>query len=171
MRTRQIPARSPRSAAFTLVEIALALGVAAFSLVAILGMLPIALDNSRDSRLQTRAVFISRGIFDDLKAGSDGKAIVKIANTGSSSDFEIIEASTALDRTLSLAYDLDGNLLGKAGNYQTGSGMPASATFVAQLHLVKVADQPAMAELSIETPATANQQNRKLYLFRTNLIF
>lgn len=158
-----------REAAFTLIEIALALGIAGFALVAILGMLPVAIDNSRQSRLQTRAVFISRGIFEDLKAGNDGKAMVKTTNTGGNSDFTLVDTTNPLDRSFTMAWDIDGKLLNTSGNYLTGEGMPASAIYVGQLHLLKAADKPLVAELSLETPATASQANRKVYFFVSEL--
>ena len=67
--------RSPRSdphprGGFSLVEIALALGVVALALVSILGLIPVALDAAEESRSQARAALISRRIFADLRAGT-----------------------------------------------------------------------------------------------------
>jgi type II secretory pathway pseudopilin PulG len=56
------------AAAFSLVEITLALGVAAFCLVAILGMLPVGLNNQQTAVQQTTANAIISQIVADLRA-------------------------------------------------------------------------------------------------------
>jgi uncharacterized protein (TIGR02598 family) len=58
------------SAAFSLVEITLALGVAAFCLVAILGMLPVGLKTQQASANQTVANGIISQIAGDLRAAA-----------------------------------------------------------------------------------------------------
>jgi uncharacterized protein (TIGR02598 family) len=57
-----------KTAAFSLVEITLALGVAAFCLIAVLGMLPVALKTQQASVQQTTANEIISQIFSDLRA-------------------------------------------------------------------------------------------------------
>jgi uncharacterized protein (TIGR02598 family) len=56
------------TAAFSLVEVTLALGVAAFALLAILGMLPTSLKTQQASIQQTTANSIISQIFSDLRA-------------------------------------------------------------------------------------------------------
>jgi uncharacterized protein (TIGR02598 family) len=56
------------TAAFSLVEVTLALGVAAFALLAILGMLPTGLKTQQASIQQTTANSIISQIFSDLRA-------------------------------------------------------------------------------------------------------
>ena len=58
----------PETAAFSLVEVALALGVAAFALLAIMGMLPTTLKTQQASIQQTTANTIISQIFSDLRA-------------------------------------------------------------------------------------------------------
>jgi uncharacterized protein (TIGR02598 family) len=60
--------RLPETSAFSLVEITLALGVAAFALLAILGMLPTSLKTQQASIQQTTANSIISQIFSDLRA-------------------------------------------------------------------------------------------------------
>jgi uncharacterized protein (TIGR02598 family) len=57
-----------RIAAFSLVEVTLALGVAAFAMLAILGMLPTTLKTQQTSIQQTTANAIISSIFADLRA-------------------------------------------------------------------------------------------------------
>ena len=56
------------TAAFSLVEVALALGVAAFCLIAVLGLLPASLKTQQASIQQTTANSIISQIFTDLRA-------------------------------------------------------------------------------------------------------
>ena len=56
------------TAAFSLVEVTLALGVAAFCLIAVLGMLPVGLKTQQASVNQTMANAIISQIIDDLRA-------------------------------------------------------------------------------------------------------
>ena len=58
----------PETAAFSLVEVTLALGVAAFALLAIMGMLPTSLKTQQASIQQTTANQIISTIFADLRA-------------------------------------------------------------------------------------------------------
>ncbi len=55
-------------AAFSLVEVVLALGIAAFCLLAVIGMLPIAVKSQQASVQQTAANSITSGIIADLRA-------------------------------------------------------------------------------------------------------
>jgi len=57
-----------KTAAFSLVEIVLAIGVTAFALIAILGMLPVALKTQQTSIQQTTANEIMNTIFGDMRA-------------------------------------------------------------------------------------------------------
>lgn len=58
--------------AFSLVEVTLALGVAAFSLVAIFGLLPIALNSNQSAIEQTAAASLTMTVVADLRAVPSG---------------------------------------------------------------------------------------------------
>lgn len=53
---------------FSLVEVTMALGIAAFSLVSILGLIPVGLNSSAGARRQTEAVSILSSITADLRS-------------------------------------------------------------------------------------------------------
>jgi hypothetical protein len=57
-----------KAAAFSLVEIVIALGVAAFCLIAVLGMLPVSVKTQQASVNQTKANSIISQVVDDLRA-------------------------------------------------------------------------------------------------------
>ena len=59
-----------RTAAFSLIEIVLAVGIVSFALVGILGLFPVALDSAAASQDATQASFIAEEIFSGLKASA-----------------------------------------------------------------------------------------------------
>ena len=61
-------ARRPRTAGFSLIEVTLALGIVAFSLVGIIGVLPIAATSSRQSFDQNRAAAIGETVFSSFRS-------------------------------------------------------------------------------------------------------
>jgi Verrucomicrobium spinosum paralogous family TIGR02598 len=56
------------SCAFSLVEVALALGIAAFCLIAIFGLMPVGLQTNRNATSQTAATNITAAVVADLRA-------------------------------------------------------------------------------------------------------
>lgn len=66
----KFPARLHRSAvaAFSLIEIVLAVGIISFALVGILGLFPVALGAAADSREETQATFIADQVFAGLSS-------------------------------------------------------------------------------------------------------
>ncbi len=167
MRLRRPDSRSKASFAFSLVEIALALGVVGFALVAILGMVPVAVESARVAREETRATFIARSILETLQSGEKGKAVIE---TGSGS-FTTVDMPPASPVTRHLAYDSEGKLLGEATGYneQTGTNAPTGSTFIASLRLTPQPGKPVHVSCRVETPANAAAANRKSYPFVTLL--
>jgi uncharacterized protein (TIGR02598 family) len=95
-------------AGFSLVEIVLALGVVAFAIVAILGVLPVGLQTSHGSQNDTRATLIAQAIFASLvsQARAQFDNMQLILADGSPLAFPLAQSST-----ISLYADNDGNLL------------------------------------------------------------
>ncbi len=60
--------RDRNRSAFSLVEVVLALGIASFSMVSILGLLPVGLSNSRSSTAQTGAMNLITAIAADIRS-------------------------------------------------------------------------------------------------------
>ncbi len=56
------------SPAFSLIELTLALGIAAFCLIAVFGLVPVAVLTNRNATSQTRATNITAGVVADLRA-------------------------------------------------------------------------------------------------------
>jgi type II secretory pathway pseudopilin PulG len=80
------PARS--RAAFSLIEIILAVAVIAFALTAILGLFPVAVGAATDSQRETQSALIARSILDQLAArpGSATRYFTLETNSASSMD-------------------------------------------------------------------------------------
>src|SRR5438067_305615 len=57
-----------REAAFSLVEVTLALGIAAFCLLAVFGLMPIGVQTNRNATSQTRATNIMAAVVADMRA-------------------------------------------------------------------------------------------------------
>ena len=62
--------RSPSQYAFSLVEVTLALGIAGFCLLTIVGMLPVGLSSNKNSMEQSSAANLARAIAADLRTSS-----------------------------------------------------------------------------------------------------
>jgi uncharacterized protein (TIGR02598 family) len=61
--------------AFALVEITLALGVAAFCLIAVLGLVPVGVQTNRNATSQTAATNILSSVVSDIRASPPGQGL------------------------------------------------------------------------------------------------
>ena len=68
-----------RRAGFSLVEIALALGIAAFALIAIFGLLPVGINSNKTAAEQTAVVDIATGLIADMRQAPTAAAIATAA--------------------------------------------------------------------------------------------
>jgi len=66
--------RNPNLSAFSLVEIALALGICSFCLLVLLGLLGTGIASSRTSTNETLAINLMNQVVDDLQAAAAGQA-------------------------------------------------------------------------------------------------
>jgi uncharacterized protein (TIGR02598 family) len=57
-----------KTSAFSLVEVTLALGIAAFCLIAVFGLIPVGMQTNRDATSRTRATNMMTGVIADLRA-------------------------------------------------------------------------------------------------------
>lgn len=159
-------------AAFTLIEIALSLGIASFALIGILGVIPIAVEAAKQSQDETRATFIASTIIETLRSGPESEGILQLqANPEAPFAYESIALRTSIEPvTHDLAYDNEGLFLGRADdyNYETGENSLPGTIFIARLTLRK--DRELVeTEVSVETPAIAPERNRKKYSYVTFL--
>ena len=64
----------PAAAAFSLVELTLALGIAAFCLIAVFGLVPVGVQTNRNATSQTAATNILSSVVSDIRASPPGQA-------------------------------------------------------------------------------------------------
>jgi uncharacterized protein (TIGR02598 family) len=115
------------SPAFSLVEVVIALGIISFAVIAIVGMLPVALKSSQDSMRETDATLIAQRIFSELKTGSSGNRSVTTAPDGISTH----NINLAANSTNYLAFTQDGTV-----QAHTNSANPTpSYDFYAQISI------------------------------------
>jgi uncharacterized protein (TIGR02598 family) len=130
-----------KSAAFSLIEVTLALGVAAFCLIAVLGLMPVGVQTNRNATSQTAATSIIASVVSDLRA-------TPIANS-TSSQFRITFGTPA-----TLYFDSAGQFttsLGANSRYRLDVSFPTSPAGLryADLRLT----WPAPVDPSTTTPS------------------
>jgi type II secretory pathway component PulJ len=148
---------SSRRAGFSLVEITLALGVAAFCLVAILGMLPVGLKTQQTSSQQTTANAIISQILGDLRAdvrlppGQQAKSQESTAGLGLHGHW----ADVATPDTL--YFTSDGR---KTGNLNAATP-PADAVFRATItYRLPPTDTTSLASITVSWPAAQSDLSK-----------
>ncbi len=154
------PSRSVK--AFSLIEVLLAIGIVSFAVVAIVGMLPIALNTAKDSMLETDAAIIAQRVFAELQASTGTNRPVSISAHG---DTKAIDMSS--DGTNYLAF-------GDTCEVQSSPSSEAPITDMAVqfLGIVSVATNTGISnlsrvEVSITSPASAPASSRKTNAFVT----
>jgi type II secretory pathway pseudopilin PulG len=174
---------------FSLVEIIMALGLVAVSVIGILSVFPAALDTARDSKAETRVTYIAQGLISELMTGNLSQ--VKIAERRQSldrpyngdlsdSNANPISAYRTLDltttQTVYLLFDQEGAVLRAATNSEYANGIVPSATETPAVFLAKLTSEYgnafypanlALIRLSVETPAATVEAKRKKYAFAT----
>jgi len=141
-----------KTTAFSLVELTLALGVAAFALIAILGMLPVGLKTQQASVEQTTAAEIISQIAADLRA-----AVRKPGNAGNPNSTSVqfgLRGYWANAATPSwLYFTNDGNYISGSTNQST---VPATATFIAFINYrLPPSATTSLADVVVSWPAAA----------------
>ena len=161
-----------RQQGFTLVEIALALGIFAFAIVAIMALFPVGLRSANESRVETIVTQIARTVLSDLRTGEFKKARIVIA--------PLPVAGTTPGPTQIREFDLSENPPGPVFLvYTAGGQIVKSLTSQAAYNkanpdgdfLVKVESRlvqttaPVLAQVTVtvESPAAAPVENRTTY--------
>ena len=126
--------------AFSLVEVVLALGVAAFALTAVFGLLPVAVQTNRNATSQTDATSILASVIADLRAPPNGSV--------ASTQYQITFGSSK-----TLYFDGAGQFttaLGASSKYQLNVTFPPNEGFT---------HSPTYADLKLTWPAAATAAN------------
>jgi type II secretory pathway pseudopilin PulG len=167
-----------KAAAFTLVEVIIAMGVLTISLVGILALFPVAFNTARESTYETRVAFIAETILADVKSTatseSDNNPTPTILRRSRILDDGMNElALLDLDQTAPseawFSIDIDGQLSGSISENEFESGVN-DAGFVAKISAIyDTPEHPGLTEIRIvvEAPGIAPQANRRSYPFVT----
>jgi uncharacterized protein (TIGR02598 family) len=143
-----------RSGAFSLVEVAIALGIVGFAFVAIMGLIPIGVNTNQTSSEQTAAAGLVTGIVADLRA-----APVSIPPAASTSPrFQVpLPASGSAQHTLFLRED--GSAIGQVdSNADPTQDLRYRATFFITAPTTVSQKTATIVRLLITWPAMADPQ-------------
>jgi uncharacterized protein (TIGR02598 family) len=131
----------PQSSGFSLVEVALAIGIAGFCLISILGLIPVGLTVAQNASAQTGAVGLMSAIAADLR---------EVSTTGTSSPYFKITIPDTTGKTL---YVDDG------GQYTTDLQKLPHARYRVEIKTVSTVSgsgTPTMQKVVVTWPAQAS---------------
>jgi hypothetical protein len=160
-----------RLAGFSLVEAALSLAILSFAIVAIIGLLPVALQTSRESSAETRATLIARRIVAEIQSlPATNISLVRAPSVTNAhariSGLDLSKASSSF-----LLYDEQGEgMTNQVAAQDFGNGITATAAyFVAEVRLTPNFPGPGVAHVQaiVEAPASAPSSRRSRFAFVT----
>ena len=130
-------------AAFSLVEVTMAMGLMAFCLVAMLGMLPVGLKQERDSNDQLTAMQVLTAVENDFQTVLNGATGRYHINTSSASggSFYVDSAMDYTTQSAGAAYNVVYSFPGAGGNQPDRMHV-----FVARIRPGNLAQQNVVAE-------------------------
>lgn len=164
--------RNRKHHGFSLIEVTLALGLLIFALVAIVGLLPIAMKSSLEGEREAEATFIAQNIFSDLASGYS--PAVTFVTTGE----DVLEpggrriVNLANPAVVYVVYNKFGRPLfsNALGSYDSSMATPD----VAYGARIVIRPNPSPSNLSkveveVEAPLSAPAARRTKYNFTTEL--
>lgn len=145
---------------FSLVEITLAIGIAAFALVAILGMFPVAMKAATESRHETQATFIAQSLFGGLAAGENGQALlITGTNTDGAPTVQTVNLNQANWQSDSLEFDEQG--------LRVGAPEAGPAVYAAVVNISTNNQPEGLSRVQVTVSAPAGAPNAAEYTFVT----
>jgi uncharacterized protein (TIGR02598 family) len=150
---------------FSLVEVVIALGIVSFAVLAIVGMMPMALKSAQESMRETDSTLIAQRIFSELRTGSGGnRSITTDTNSGTN-----ISLTTHNSTNNFLAFKEDGTVKAFA-NSATAN---ADYDFYAQISVFTNTGVSNLSRVQIDitAPAAAPPTARTTNSFTTLIGF
>ena len=150
---------------FSLVEVVIALGIVSFAVLAIVGMMPMALKSAQESMRETDSTLIAQRIFSELRTGSGGNRTVA-KDTNNSSQMISLSADSTNNF---LAFKEDGRVLTNA----TTAPANADYDFFAQSSVFTNTGVSNLSRVQIDitAPAAAPPTARTTNSFTTLIRF
>jgi len=166
--TRKRKARSgtARSKGFSLVEVALAMGIIGFAIVGVIGLFPTALKTAQKSQRETRATHIARKVYESMELHS-GTLFFPDAIAPSIMRTNILNTPG----TYYLGFSQDGRAVTNTISASDwNSGVKSDALFLARLLISSPATNSSLRRttLTISVPAQAPATNRSEYTFASS---
>jgi len=151
---------------FSLVEVVIALGIVSFAVLAIVGMMPMALKSAQESMRETDSTLIAQRIFSELRTSSGGNRSVS-KDTNSSTQTLLLTAHNSTNNFL--AFKQDGRVLTNA----TTAPANADYDFYAQISVFTNTGVSNLSRVQIDitAPATAPPTARTTNSFTTLIGF
>ncbi|MEI8293772.1 MAG: prepilin-type N-terminal cleavage/methylation domain-containing protein [bacterium] len=156
----------PNRSAFSLVEVVVALGIVSFAVLAIVGMLPMALKSAQDSMRETDSTLIAQRIFSELQTGSgSNRSITKDTNGGTQTLF--LTAHNSTNNFLGFKED------GRVNGFTTSAPQNADLDYYAQISVFTNTGISNLSRIQIDitAPAAAPPSARTTNSFTTLIGF
>lgn len=149
-------------AAFSLVEVTIAIGIFAFVIVGIIGLLPIGVRQREESALETRAVLISRQIFESIDAAGNLTNVSITVGEDERTNVSFLDP-------LVLGYEIDGTAPGvpfwsDTGKWDSGY-VEQDVTTKSKVTTEKISDRLYRVNVEVGYPATLPASKRRIYSF------
>lgn len=160
------PTSRAHKSAFSLVEVVIALGILSFAVIAIVGMLPVAIKSAQESMRETDAILIAQSIFSELKTGSGGnRSICTDTNIG----MQVINLTANNNTNIFLGFKEDGGVKG----FTSSDAQNADLDFYAQIIVLTNTGVANLSrvQIDISTPAAAPPTARTTNSFITLIGF
>lgn len=153
-------------AAFSLVEVVVALGIVSFAVLAIVGMLPVAMKSAQESMRETDATLIAQRIFSELKTGSGGNRSI---SADSNTAMQVINLTANNSTNNFLGFKENGEVMG----FTTSGAQNANLDFFAQISVFTNTGVGNLSRVQIDitAPAAAPPTARTTNSFITLLGF
>jgi uncharacterized protein (TIGR02598 family) len=154
---------------FSLVEVVIALGIVSFAVLAIVGMMPMALKSAQESMRETDATLIAQRIFAELKTGRGANRTVTKDTNNSPNSFTNISLTAHNSTDNFLAFTQDGIVQTNA----TAAPANAAYDFYAQISVFTNTGITNLSRVQIDitAPAAASPTGRTTNSFVTLLGF
>jgi len=151
------------TAAFSLVEVTIAIGIFAFVIVGIVGLFPVGVRQREDSALETRAVMISRQIFESIEAAGN----LTNVNLAVGEDERV--AVDLVAQPLVLGYEVDGtapgvNFQGDIDKWDSGY-VEQDVTTKSLVSTTNLGGQLYRVDVQVGYPAILPADKRRVYSF------
>lgn len=151
-----------KPAAFTLVEISIAVGIFAVAIVAILALFPVGLRSAYESRTESVVTQIARAVLSDLRTGTFNKARIAINTTPNFLEYDL---ALVAPTPVYLTYNSEGKVIAQITAESYALPIPPADYIVTlESKLVATAVPPlTQVTVTVQSPASAPASARRKY--------